>query len=173
MIDGATIQALGGEDVRARMTMKNNRHWVLTTAIVLASAVLPSVAAAQVTVIPTNPPAQPRGRRVANPPTAPAAPAPAAQPAVAPPTGAAAPTEGAPPATGSNVNPNDMQATERVQNGRRVYVASTVIDIRGEIQRPFAFSVSGRSSLGYTYFETPVHFVREILDAVRRAPFKQ
>jgi hypothetical protein len=52
-----------------------------------------------------------------------------------------------------------------------VYVASTTIEVRGEIQRPYAFSVSGRSSLGYTYFEQPIHFIREILDAVRRAPF--
>lgn len=65
----------------------------------------------------------------------------------------------------------DMAATVRTENGRRVYVASTTIEVRGEIQRPYAFSVSGRSSLGYSYFEAPVHFIREIVDAVRRAPF--
>ena len=59
----------------------------------------------------------------------------------------------------------------RTENGRRVYVANTTIEVRGEIQRPYAFSVSGRSSLGYTYFETPLHFIQDILDAVRRAPF--
>lgn len=65
----------------------------------------------------------------------------------------------------------DMAATVRTENGRRVYVASTTIEVRGEIQRPYAFSVSGRSSLGYSYFEAPIHFIREIVDAVRRAPF--
>lgn len=78
------------------------------------------------------------------------------------PTAAAAPT---PPAN------QDMAATVRTENGRRVYVASTTIEVRGEIQRPYAFSVSGRSSLGYSYFEAPIHFIREIVDAVRRPPF--
>ncbi len=77
---------------------------------------------------------------------------------------------GAQPAAGAGGS-DQVQATLRTEGGRRVYVASTVIDVRGEIQRPYAFSVSGRSSLGYTYFEQPVHFVQEILDAVRRAPF--
>lgn len=67
--------------------------------------------------------------------------------------------------------PSEVQATVRNEGGRRVYVASSTIEVRGEIQRPYAFSLSGRSSLGYTYFEAPVHFIREILDAVRRAPF--
>ena len=75
-----------------------------------------------------------------------------------------------PPAQGTP-NAGDVQATLRTEGGRRVYVASTTIEVRGEIQRPYAFSVSGRSSLGYTYFEQPIHFIREILDAVRRAPF--
>lgn len=61
--------------------------------------------------------------------------------------------------------------TVRTENGRRVYVASTTIEVRGEIQRPYAFSVSGRSSLGYTYFDQPIQFLQLILDAVRRAPF--
>lgn len=65
----------------------------------------------------------------------------------------------------------EAAATLRTEGGRRVYVASTTIEVRGEIQRPYAFSVSGRSSLGYTYFDQPIHFLREILDAVRRAPF--
>ncbi len=59
----------------------------------------------------------------------------------------------------------------RTEGGRRVYVASTTIEVRGEIQRPYAFSVSGRSSLGYTYFDQPIQFLQLILDAVRRAPF--
>lgn len=73
-----------------------------------------------------------------------------------------------PPAAGGTP---EVAATLRTEGGRRVYVASTTIEVRGEIQRPYAFSVSGRSSLGYTYFDQPIHFVREILDAVRRAPF--
>lgn len=59
----------------------------------------------------------------------------------------------------------------RTEGGRRVYVASTTIEVRGEIQRPYAFSVSGRSSLGYTYFDQPIQFLQLILDAVRRPPF--
>ncbi len=84
-----------------------------------------------------------------------------------PPTGEPGADAGAatPPAN------EDMAATVRTENGRRVYVASTTIEVRGEIQRPYAFSVSGRSSLGYSYFEAPIHFIREIVDAVRRAPF--
>ena len=89
----------------------------------------------------------------------------AAQPAPAnPDTNAGAADAGA-------ANNEQVQATVRTENGRRVYVASTTIEVRGEIQRPYAFSVSGRSSLGYSYFEAPIHFIREILDAVRREPF--
>ena len=76
------------------------------------------------------------------------------------------PTSATPPVVNQ-----DMAATERIENGRRVYVAFTPIVIHGDIQRPYAFSVSGRSSLGYSYFEAPIHFIREIVDAVRRAPF--
>ena len=77
-----------------------------------------------------------------------------------------------PPTDGGTPPANEeMAATVRTENGRRVYVASTTIEVRGEIQRPYAFSVSGRSSLGYSYFEAPIHFIREIVDAVRRAPF--
>jgi hypothetical protein len=84
-----------------------------------------------------------------------------------PPTGEQATDAGAPTPPANE----DMAATVRTENGRRVYVASTTIEVRGEIQRPYAFSVSGRSSLGYSYFEAPIHFIREIVDAVRRAPF--
>lgn len=73
-----------------------------------------------------------------------------------------APTPAAAPADSTTV---------RNEGGRRVYVASTTIEVRGEIQRPYAFSVSGRSSLGYTYFDQPIQFLQLILDAVRRAPF--
>ena len=65
----------------------------------------------------------------------------------------------------------NVEATVRTENGRRVYVASTTIEVHGDIQRPYAFSVSGRSSLGYTYFEQSISFVREILDVLRRSPF--
>ena len=87
--------------------------------------------------------------------------------------GAAAqvPPTGDPTTPATPVANQDMAATVRTENGRRVYVASTTIEVRGEIQRPYAFSVSGRSSLGYSYFEAPIHFIREIVDAVRRAPF--
>lgn len=71
----------------------------------------------------------------------------------------------------AETSPNATETTVRTENGRRVYVASTTIEVRGEIQRPYAFSVSGRSSLGYTYFDQPIQFLQLILDAVRRAPF--
>jgi hypothetical protein len=79
--------------------------------------------------------------------------------------------------TSSDVTPSSAPAGQsgptavRTEGGRRVYVASTTIEVRGEIQRPYAFSVSGRSSLGYTYFDQPIQFLQLILDAVRRAPF--
>jgi hypothetical protein len=76
--------------------------------------------------------------------------------------------EGATPAAGGE---EPMQATLRTEGGRRVYVATGTIEVRGEIQRPYAFSLSGRSSLGYSYLELPVRFLHEIINAVRRAPF--
>jgi hypothetical protein len=66
---------------------------------------------------------------------------------------------------------SQVQATLRTEGGHRVYVATATIEVRGEIQRPYAFSLSGRSSLGYSYLEVPVHFLQEIVNAVRRAPF--
>ena len=87
----------------------------------------------------------------------------------------AAPTPGegqAQPATGEGQPAQEgMQATLRTEGGRRVYVATGTIEVRGEIQRPYAFSLSGRSSLGYSYLEVPVRFLQEIINAVRRAPF--
>jgi hypothetical protein len=72
---------------------------------------------------------------------------------------------------GSSGQGEQMQATLRTEGGRRVYVATSTIEVRGEIQRPYAFSLSGRSSLGYSYLELPVRFVHEIINAVRRSPF--
>lgn len=86
----------------------------------------------------------------------------------------AAPTgeNGGQPAGGQTAEGQDgVQATMRTEGGRRVYVASATIEVRGEIQRPYAFSLSGRSSLGYSYLELPVRFLQEIINAVRRAPF--
>lgn len=77
--------------------------------------------------------------------------------------------EGSTPAAGGEGG--EVQATMRTEGGRRVYVASATIEVRGEIQRPYAFSLSGRSSLGYSYLELPVRFLQEIINAVRRAPF--
>lgn len=85
---------------------------------------------------------------------------------------ASAQTAGAtpPPAAGAAAQP-DVQATLHTEGGRRVYVSTATIEVRGEIQRPYAFSLSGRSSLGYSYVDVPVHFIEEIINAVRRAPF--
>jgi hypothetical protein len=64
------------------------------------------------------------------------------------------------------------EATSRGAGGRRGNaVQSVAIEVRGEIQRPIGFTLSGRSSLGYSYLELPVRFVQEIMNAVRRAPF--
>jgi hypothetical protein len=45
------------------------------------------------------------------------------------------------------------------------------IQVRGERQRPYPFSVSGRAPLGYTAAEAPRSFVAEVLGPVRRSPF--
>ena len=79
--------------------------------------------------------------------------------------------EGTPPATGGAAGQDAVEATSRMEGGRRVYSASTTIEVRGDIQRPFAFTLSGRSSLGYSYLDVPVRFIQEIMNAVRRAPF--
>lgn len=55
-------------------------------------------------------------------------------------------------------------------NGRRVYVLAHG-DIVGERQRPYAFTVSGRSALGYTALETTPSFLSAVTGAVRRDPF--
>lgn len=56
-------------------------------------------------------------------------------------------------------------------NGHRVYVLVNNDPIYGEIQRPYAFTVTGRSALGYTALEASRTFVPEIHAAVRRDPF--
>lgn len=75
--------------------------------------------------------------------------------------------DAATPAAGQDA----VQATLRNEGGRRVYVATSTIEVRGEIQRPYAFSLSGRSSLGYTYLELPISFLQQIIAVLRRAPF--
>jgi hypothetical protein len=85
--------------------------------------------------------------------------------------GGAAQAEGSAPAAGGAAGQEAVEATSRMEGGRRVYSASTTIEVRGDIQRPFAFTLSGRSSLGYSYLDVPVRFIQEIMNAVRRAPF--
>lgn len=82
----------------------------------------------------------------------------------------AANAQSSPPPPSSSGAP-DVQVTLRTEGGRRAYVSTNTIEVRGEIQRPYAFSLSGRSSLGYTYLDVPIHFLDEIINAVRRAPF--
>lgn len=85
---------------------------------------------------------------------------------------ASAQTAGSSPAPAAGASgQSEVQATLRTEGGRRVYVSTSTIEVRGEIQRPYAFSLSGRSSLGYTYVDVPVHFIEEIINAVRHAPF--
>ncbi len=83
-------------------------------------------------------------------------------------TGGAA-ASGSTPATGTPAPEETPQV--RNEGGRRVYVSQRAIEVRGEIQRPFAFLLSGRGSLGYSYFDQPIHFIQEILNAVRHPPF--
>jgi len=73
--------------------------------------------------------------------------------------------------TNTQTENTQVQATLRTEGGRRVYVATGTIEVRGEIQRPYAFSVSSRASLGYTYLDASVSFVQEIIAALRRTPF--
>ncbi len=56
-------------------------------------------------------------------------------------------------------------------NGHRVYVLVNNDPIYGEIQRPYAFTVTGRSALGYTALEATRSFVPDVNAAVRRDPF--
>ncbi|MFO0645411.1 MAG: hypothetical protein U0326_04170 [Polyangiales bacterium] len=56
-------------------------------------------------------------------------------------------------------------------NGHRVYVLVNNDPIYGEVQRPYAFAVSGRSALGYTALEATRSFVPDVNAAVRRDPF--
>ena len=54
---------------------------------------------------------------------------------------------------------------------RRAPVQGEVIRVRGEIQRPFAFAVTGRAPLGYTALDDQKSFAPEVTQAVRRDPF--
>lgn len=54
---------------------------------------------------------------------------------------------------------------------RRPPVQGEVIRVRGDIQRPFAFAVTGRAPLGYTALDDQKTFAPEVTRAVRRDPF--
>lgn len=58
-----------------------------------------------------------------------------------------------------------------VDHGRRVYRSNQEIVVPGDVQRPYAFAVSGRSPLGYTALESRESFVQGVVEAVRREPF--
>jgi hypothetical protein len=57
------------------------------------------------------------------------------------------------------------------ENGRVIHVAEDDVDVPGELQRPYAFAVAGRSPLGYTAVDEVRHFAPEVVTAVRRDPF--
>jgi hypothetical protein len=78
---------------------------------------------------------------------------------------AAAFAQGAPSAT-----PAPGTATVEVVNGRRVYHYEFGI-VYGEAQRPYAFTVTNRGSLGYTAVDDRRNFTPEVLTVLRRAPF--
>lgn len=50
-------------------------------------------------------------------------------------------------------------------------VQGEVIIVNGDVQRPYAFAVSGRSPLGYTALDDRKSFTPEVTQAVRRDPF--
>ena len=54
---------------------------------------------------------------------------------------------------------------------RRAPVQGETIILIGEIQRPFAFAVTGRAPLGYTALDDQKSFAPEVTQAVRRDPF--
>lgn len=60
---------------------------------------------------------------------------------------------------------------ERDAHGNNVFRSRIVFNVRGEIQRPYPFNVSGRAPLGYQYTDDRRSFVRDAVDAVRRNPF--
>ena len=45
------------------------------------------------------------------------------------------------------------------------------IPVRGEVQHPYPFTVSGRGPLGYTHADAPRSFARDVLTPLRRSPF--
>lgn len=76
---------------------------------------------------------------------------------------APAPAPAAPPAAESAV-------TVVRQGNRTIYRVEMGI-LYGDVQRPYAFAVSGRSPLGYTAVDDPRSFVGDVTTAVRREPF--
>jgi hypothetical protein len=54
---------------------------------------------------------------------------------------------------------------------RRAPTRGEDIIVRVDIQRPFAFAVTGRSPLGYTALDDQRSFAPEVTQAVRRDPF--
>ncbi len=90
---------------------------------------------------------------------APTTPAPTRSPPPAP-TAATAPAPSAPP--------EGYRVEER--GGRRVYVLDGGV-VHGEVQRPYAFTVTGRSPLGYTALDERKTWVAEVVAASRRSPF--
>lgn len=61
--------------------------------------------------------------------------------------------------------------TVQTIRGQRVYVLRESGPIYGDIQRPFAFAVTGRAPLGYTALEATPTFLSAVNEAVRRDPF--
>lgn len=95
------------------------------------------------------------------------------QPAQAP---AATPTAqpAAQPASQPAAQPQPEAAPEytvQTIRGQRVYVLRESGPIYGDIQRPFAFAVTGRAPLGYTALEATTSFLAAVNEAVRREPF--
>lgn len=85
------------------------------------------------------------------------------------PAAASAATEAA--ATASSEPAPASTQTTAGRRGRHVHVSREVIVVPGERQRPYAFTVSGRRGLGYTYVDAPTRFTGEVVGAVRRTPF--
>jgi hypothetical protein len=80
------------------------------------------------------------------------------------------PTSSPPPVARVEPTPDTQGMRIVREHGRTVYVLPTGI-VHGEVQRPYAFAVSGRSPLGYTHLDDTKSFVPAVVATVRRDPF--
>jgi hypothetical protein len=106
----------------------------------------------------------PRGHRpnaATTPPRPPSVPVRAETPAPAQPATAA--QQGA--------SASDAAYDTRFERGQRIVVFRNPVQVHAPPQRPYPFSVAGRSPLGYQYQDQPVHFVDQVVAVTHGAPY--